>query len=128
MMKLEELKTKLAEILRAFDDLVEEEYQGNLTPITESERAKRYFNISDEDWDALTEREKESYIGRLPPKKMGPEEGKGDETDENQQDSPPEDTEEDAKEDAEEEDITPPKKKPAVDMSEVERAKKLLNL
>jgi len=51
------------------DDLVEEEYQGNLTNMTASERAKRFHNINDDEWLALTEAEKEDYIGKLPPEK-----------------------------------------------------------
>jgi hypothetical protein len=51
------------------DDLVEEEYQGNAESITESQRAMLFFNIPQDMWDALSEMEKEDYIGRLPPKK-----------------------------------------------------------
>ena len=50
------------------DDLVEEEYQGNATPRTEAERAKAHFNISEEEWEALTEEEKQEYIDKLPPR------------------------------------------------------------
>ncbi|GAG89291.1 unnamed protein product, partial [marine sediment metagenome] len=35
-------------------------------PRTEAERAKTHFNISDEDWEALTEEEKQAYIAKLP--------------------------------------------------------------
>jgi hypothetical protein len=52
------------------DDLVEEEYQGNAGYITLSERAKRFHNISDPDWNALTEKEKLGYIFKLPPGKL----------------------------------------------------------
>jgi len=62
------------------DDLVEEEYQGNVPAEasgSESERAKihfnlsddEWFNLSDDEWDALTEDEKKDYISKLPPKK-----------------------------------------------------------
>jgi len=51
------------------DDLVEEEYQGNASNITLSERAKKFHNISDDDWVALTEEEKQDYIDKLPPEK-----------------------------------------------------------
>lgn len=51
------------------DNLVEEEYQGNVTYITLSERAQKYFSISKKEWDGLSEEEKDGYIGRLPPEK-----------------------------------------------------------
>jgi hypothetical protein len=73
---VEEAKIYLRDILRKLDSIefapdhiVEEEHEGNLTNVTLSERAKRYFNISEDDWLALTETEKEDYISRLPPEK-----------------------------------------------------------
>lgn len=54
------------------DHLVEEEYQGNVPAVgsgSESERAKMFFNMSDEEWEALTDEEKKGYIAKLPPKK-----------------------------------------------------------
>lgn len=69
MEKVTELKSKVNEILSELDDLVEEEYQGNATYETLSERAKMHFSVSDEEWDALSEEEKDDYISRLPPEK-----------------------------------------------------------
>lgn len=37
-------------------------------PRTEEERAKAHFKISDKDWEKLTEKEKQKYIDRLPPR------------------------------------------------------------
>ena len=37
-------------------------------PRTEEERAKAHFNISDEEWDKLTDEEKQAYIDKLPPR------------------------------------------------------------
>jgi len=116
---LETLLKLMPSLQKSFDDLVEEEYQGNVTPITESERAKRYFNISDEDWDALTEGEKEDYISRLPPLKKGPEEGKGDEGDV--------EAEEQEQEQKLKRDTVKPRKSKA-DISEIERTKQLLQI
>lgn len=65
------------------DDLVEEEYQGNASNITESERAKKFHNISDDDWLALTDEEKRGYIGKLPPVK--PKEGETNKDEDNQE-------------------------------------------
>jgi len=48
------------------DDLVEEEYQGN-RELTLSQRAKMFHSISDEEWEALTDEEKQGYIDKLPP-------------------------------------------------------------
>ena len=36
-------------------------------PKTDEERAKRHFNLSDEQWNALSEEEKQRYISQLPP-------------------------------------------------------------
>lgn len=68
------------------DDLVEEEYQGNASNITESERAKKFHNISDDDWLALTDEEKRGYIGKLPPVKPKEGETNKDEGDEGESD------------------------------------------
>ncbi len=54
---------------RGLDDLVEEEFQGNVEQMTESKRAMLFFSISIEEWDLLSEAEKRDYIRRLPPKK-----------------------------------------------------------
>jgi predicted Zn-ribbon and HTH transcriptional regulator len=51
------------------DNLVEEEYQGNVTNETLSKRARLYFSIGDLEWEALSEEEKEDYISRLPGQK-----------------------------------------------------------
>jgi hypothetical protein len=67
------------------DDLVEEEYQGNASNITESERAKKFHNISDDDWLALTDEEKTGYIGKLPPVK--PKEGETNKDEDGQEES-----------------------------------------
>ena len=48
---------------------MEEEYQGNASTTTLSDRAKKFHSISDDDWLALTEEEKQGYIGKLPPEK-----------------------------------------------------------
>lgn len=37
-------------------------------PRTDAERAKAHFNISDEDWEKLTDAEKQEYIDKLPPR------------------------------------------------------------
>jgi len=69
MEKVTDLKSKVNEILSELDDLVEEEYQGNATYETLSERAQMYFNISPDEWTRLSEEEKDDYISRLPPEK-----------------------------------------------------------
>jgi len=69
MEKVTELKSKVNEILSELDDLVEEEYQGNVEFITLSRRAQMYFTISEKEWDGLSEEEKNDYISRLPPEK-----------------------------------------------------------
>lgn len=69
----EETQKLITEAGLVKDDLVEEEYQGNTAHMTLSERAKRFHSISDDDWAALTETEKEDYINKLPPEK--PEDG-----------------------------------------------------
>ena len=71
----------------AEDDLVEEEYQGNASNTTLSERAKKFHNISDDDWLALTEEEKTGYIGKLPPEK--PKEGETNKDEEDEADAGP---------------------------------------
>ena len=68
--KIEELKETINQMIAELDDLVEEEYQGNATNTTLSERAKKFFNLSDEQWNELTEAEKEDRISRLPPEKV----------------------------------------------------------
>ena len=50
------------------DDLVEEEYQGNVT-MTKSKRAQMFFSIPEDEWAGLSEEEKDDYIRRLPPEK-----------------------------------------------------------
>lgn len=65
----EETQERIIEAGLVKDDLVEEEFQGNAESITESQRAMLFFNIPQDTWDALSEMEKEDYIGRLPPKK-----------------------------------------------------------
>lgn len=67
--KIDEFKAKMIEALSGLDDLVEEEQQGNAELETEAERAKKFFNISEDDWLALSDEDKEDYISRLPPKK-----------------------------------------------------------
>ena len=52
------------------DDLVEEEYQGNVAHMTLSKRAQMFFSISEDEWAGLSEEEKEDYISRLPPEKQ----------------------------------------------------------
>ena len=37
-------------------------------PRTDAERAKAHFNISDEEWDKLSDKEKQAYIDKLPPR------------------------------------------------------------
>ena len=69
MEKVEELKSQVNDVLSALDNLVEEEYQGNATNETLSQRAKMFFSISDDEWLALSEEEKNGYIGKLPPAK-----------------------------------------------------------
>lgn len=44
-------------------------------PRTEEERAKAHFNISDEEWDKLTDEEKQAYIDKLPPRGSAQEQG-----------------------------------------------------
>jgi len=44
-------------------------------PRSEEERAKAHFNISDEEWKKLSEKEKQAYIDKLPPRGSGDEEG-----------------------------------------------------
>ncbi|MCW4017990.1 MAG: hypothetical protein NWF00_04840 [Candidatus Bathyarchaeota archaeon] len=57
--ELEELiKKKVAEALKVSD-------QGS--PKTDDERAKTHFNLTDEQWDVLSEEEKQNYISKLPP-------------------------------------------------------------
>lgn len=87
--------SKLDELEFVEDDLVEEEYQGNASSITLSERAKKFFNISDDDWLALTDEEKTGYIGKLPPVK--PKEGETNKDEDDQEKS-----EEDASDEVEE--------------------------
>ena len=84
---IEEAKVYLKDVLNKLDaiefikdDLVEEEYQGNAgMPMTLSKRAKMFHSISDPDWDALTEAEKEGYISSLPPEKPHGESNKDEE-------------------------------------------------
>jgi len=54
---------------RGLDNLVEEEFQGQAGSMTEAERARRFHSISLEEWNALSEKEKNEYIANLPPKK-----------------------------------------------------------
>ena len=100
---LEDIRAELQIILDkipafepAQDDLVEEEYQGNAANITDAERAKMHFTISDDVWDGLSEDEKNDYISRLPPKKTragGEELSNRDSTDEDCEDCDEEDKE-----------------------------------
>lgn len=43
------------------------EQQGGGQPKTDVERAKAHFEISDEDWDKLSDEAKQAYIDKLPP-------------------------------------------------------------
>ena len=43
------------------------EQQGASPGKPPAERAKQHFNISDEDWDKLSDEEKQAYIDKLPP-------------------------------------------------------------
>jgi hypothetical protein len=108
---LEEVRTKLQAVLDqipslepAQDDLVEEEYQGNAENMTESTRAQMHFTISKEDWEALSEDEKNDYISRLPPKKTraGGEELSDRDSDEDCEDCDEEEEDEESEEDVEE--------------------------
>ena len=49
----------------AKDDLVSEEYQGNVEQMTPSKRARLFFSISESEWDLLSEVEKLDYIERM---------------------------------------------------------------
>lgn len=46
--------------------------QAETAPRTDAERAKAHFNISDEEWAALSEEEKQAYIAKLPPRGAAP--------------------------------------------------------
>ena len=67
---METIKETLRGVVAKLDDLVEEEYQGNSSNTTLSERAKKFFNLSDDQWNELTEDEKKDYISKLPPEKV----------------------------------------------------------
>lgn len=43
-------------------------YEVLKQPRTDAERAKAHFKISDEDWEKLSEEEKQAYIKKLPPR------------------------------------------------------------
>ena len=42
-------------------------------PRTDEERAKAHFNLSDEEWNKLTDEERQAYIAKLPPRGAGQE-------------------------------------------------------
>jgi len=44
-----------------------QEQQGDSPGKSAAERAKQHFEISDEDWDTLSDEEKQAYIAKLPP-------------------------------------------------------------
>ena len=44
-----------------------QEQQGDSPGKSAAERAKQHFEISDEDWDKLSDEEKQAYIAKLPP-------------------------------------------------------------
>lgn len=73
---LEEVRDALQEILsrlpvaESIED-VEEEVKEDVGPRTEAERAKAHFNLSDEEWEALSEEEKQAYIDKLPERGSG---------------------------------------------------------
>ena len=73
--QLDEIEIELKAYIQAkvnkisADNLVEEEYQGNATYETRSEKARQHFSISAEEWILLSEEEKDDYISRLPPEK-----------------------------------------------------------
>ena len=67
--KIDSVKAAIIEALSGLDDLVEEEYQGNASNETLSERARRFHSISVEEWDLLSDEEKTKYIESLPVEK-----------------------------------------------------------
>lgn len=57
--------------LQAYMEAKALKISGGDAPRTEEERARSHFNISKEEWEKLSEEEKQAYIDKLPPRGSG---------------------------------------------------------